>query len=60
LKAVQVGILICDFKASRDSAALRSIKSLKKINHLPVEEFWKRVDAGGEPQWDNPNKKQDK
>lgn len=39
----------CDFVPSRDSNILRSIKTLKDINHLPVEQFWKCVDAGESP-----------
>ena len=41
---------VCDFVPVRDSAILRSIKTLESINHMPVKEFWKSVDAGKPPQ----------
>jgi len=39
----------CDFDPKRDSEILRSIKTLEKINGLPVAEFWKQVGAGKVP-----------
>ncbi|MFA5190642.1 MAG: SUMF1/EgtB/PvdO family nonheme iron enzyme [Verrucomicrobiia bacterium] len=39
----------CDFDPKRDAAILRSIKTLKNINGLPVAEFWKKVKAGSVP-----------
>ena len=42
-------VLFCDFKPERDSAILRSIKTLERINDQPVAEFWKGVDAGKSP-----------
>ena len=39
-----------DFDPQRDSDILRSIKTLEKINGLPVAEFWKQVEAGKIPQ----------
>ena len=42
--------VVCDFAPDRDGALLRSIKTLEQINHIPVQEFWKRVDAGEAPQ----------
>ena len=41
--------LRCDFDPNRDTEILRSIKTLEKINGLPVAEFWKRVEAGKIP-----------
>jgi eukaryotic-like serine/threonine-protein kinase len=41
--------LNCDIKPERDAAILRSIKTLEKINGLPVAEFWKQVQAGKIP-----------
>jgi hypothetical protein len=41
--------LRCDFDPKRDTEILRSIKTLEKINDLPVAEFWKRVEAGKIP-----------
>ncbi len=40
----------CNFKADRDAAILRSIKTLQTINGMPAERFWKSVDAGEAPQ----------
>ncbi len=40
----------CDFVPARDTAILRSIKTLRRINDLPAAQFWKRVDAGEAPQ----------
>ncbi len=37
--------LVCDFRPYRDTTPLRSLKSLKRINGVPVEEFWKSEDA---------------
>jgi eukaryotic-like serine/threonine-protein kinase len=37
--------LWCDFKAERDAAILRSIKTLEKINDKPAADFWKEVDG---------------
>lgn len=42
--------LTCDFIVERDSSILRSIPTLERLNHLPVREFWERVDAGESPQ----------
>ena len=42
--------IVCDFDPIRDGAILRSIKTLETINHVPVEQFWKRVDAGDIPE----------
>jgi eukaryotic-like serine/threonine-protein kinase len=49
--------LQCDFERDRDSAILRSIQTLEAINHVPVAEFWKRVDSGESPQSKGANKK---
>jgi hypothetical protein len=35
----------CNFKAERDAAILRSIKTLETINGEPAKDFWKEVDA---------------
>jgi serine/threonine-protein kinase len=50
LKDTPLKTLWCDFVPQRDSELLRSIKTLEKINGLPVAEFWKRVEAGKIPQ----------
>jgi len=42
--------VLCGFVSSTDSAILRSIKTLEKINRLPAQDFWKRVDGGKAPQ----------
>lgn len=33
-------------QVDRGMNVLRSIKTLKNINEMPTEEFWKRYDAG--------------
>jgi hypothetical protein len=38
-------VLECDFKADRDAAILRAIRTLEQINGQPAKEFWKEVDA---------------
>ena len=38
-----------DFVPERDGDLLRSIKTLQKINGVPVKEFWQRVKAGDIP-----------
>ncbi len=43
LKGMPLGEIFCDFKAERDTAILRSIKSLQKINDRPAAEFWQAV-----------------
>jgi hypothetical protein len=35
--------LDCDFRPGRDTAILRSITTLEKINGKPAAEFWKDV-----------------
>jgi len=45
--------LVCDFKAERDAAVLRSITTLQRINNMPAAEFWQRVDAGESPRWND-------
>jgi hypothetical protein len=37
--------LRCDFKCERDTAILRSIKTLKTINDKPAAAFWKEQEA---------------
>jgi len=37
--------LSCDFDASRDAKILRAIKTLKTINEMPADRFWKEVDG---------------
>jgi len=49
LKETPIGELKCDFVPQRDAEILRSIKTLKKTNHLPAAEFWRRLDAGESP-----------
>ena len=36
--------LSCDFLPERDAKILRSIETLKTINHTPAAEFWKQID----------------
>jgi len=43
LKAMPLREIKCDFVAERDAAVLRSIRTLAKINDLPVAAFWARV-----------------
>jgi formylglycine-generating enzyme required for sulfatase activity len=50
LRGMPLRELECDFRAERDAAILRSIKTLEKINGKPAEEFWKEVDAKPEAQ----------
>lgn len=50
LKGMPLKELRCHFVAERDAKILRPIKTLEKINDLPADEFWKRVDAGESPQ----------
>ena len=38
-------ILMFDFKPSRDTELLRSIKTLETINEKPAAEFWKEVEG---------------
>ena len=45
LKGMPLTELRCDFKAERDAAIVRSIKTLETINGKPAAEFWKDVDA---------------
>jgi serine/threonine protein kinase len=40
LSAMPLKELSCDFVPQRDTAILKSIKTLEKINGLPVAEFW--------------------
>jgi Leucine-rich repeat (LRR) protein len=49
LKEMPLKDLRCDFDPKRDTEILRSIKTLEKINGLPVAEFWKEVEAGKIP-----------
>jgi hypothetical protein len=45
LKGIPLKELLCDFKAERDTQALRSLKTLEKINGKPVKQFWQDMDA---------------
>jgi len=45
-EAKTLRVLNCDFKPERDSAILRPIKTLERINERLAAEFWKGVDAG--------------
>jgi hypothetical protein len=45
LKGMPLEQLNCDFKAERDAALLRSIKTLELINGKPARDFWKDVDS---------------
>ncbi len=44
LEGMALAEIWCDFKPDRDTKILRPIKSLTKINNIPVAEFWKQVD----------------
>jgi serine/threonine protein kinase len=43
LKDVPLQEIVCDFKSSRDTEVLRSIKTLESINGQPAREFLKRL-----------------
>jgi Leucine-rich repeat (LRR) protein len=45
LKDLPLVELWCDFKPERDAVVLRICRSLKKINDLPVAEFWKAIES---------------
>jgi Leucine-rich repeat (LRR) protein len=45
LKEMPLENLSCDFDASRDAKILRAIKTLKTINEMPADRFWKEVDG---------------
>ncbi|MCX6907660.1 MAG: SUMF1/EgtB/PvdO family nonheme iron enzyme, partial [Verrucomicrobia bacterium] len=49
IKTMPLESLNLDFVPKRDTEIVHSVKSLKKINRLPVAEFWKRVEAGTIP-----------
>jgi len=49
LAGMPITDLSCTFVPQRDTALLRSIKTLKTINRLPADEFWKLVAAGKVP-----------
>jgi formylglycine-generating enzyme required for sulfatase activity len=49
LKNLPLKELNCDFTPERDAAILRSIKTLEKINEIPVAEFWKKYPEAGAP-----------
>ena len=50
LKEFPLREVLCDFDPKRDTEILHSIKTLEKINGLPVAEFWKQVEQGKTPQ----------
>jgi len=50
LQGMPLTELSLDFNPQRDTAFLRSLSMLTRINGLPAAEFWKRVGAGGVPQ----------
>lgn len=45
LKDMPLRELWCDFRYFRDADAVRSCKSLQKINAKPIAQFWQEVDA---------------
>jgi eukaryotic-like serine/threonine-protein kinase len=45
LKDLPLKQVFCDFQPDRDTAILRSIKTLETINGKPAADFWKEVDA---------------
>ncbi len=46
LRDLSLKSIECDFKPERDTAILRSMKTLEEINQKPVEDFWKQVEVG--------------
>jgi serine/threonine protein kinase len=48
LAGLPLKVLDCDFRPTRDTAVLRSIKTLETINGKPAAEFWKKVPASEE------------
>lgn len=42
LQGLRLETLECDFVPERDTAILKSISTLEKINDIPVAEFWKQ------------------
>lgn len=49
LKDILVKDLRCDIDPQRDIEILRSLKAIRKLNGLPIAEFWKQVEAGKIP-----------
>jgi hypothetical protein len=49
LQFLPIEELKCDFVPQRDAAVVRLIMTLRQINNLPAEEFWKQVDVGKVP-----------
>ncbi|MDB5341072.1 MAG: pknB 22 [Planctomycetaceae bacterium] len=45
LKELPLTDVYLDFDPARDTKLLRSIKTLTKINNIPVAEFWKKLEA---------------
>jgi Leucine-rich repeat (LRR) protein len=45
LKGMPLQSISCNLKSERDTAILRSIKTLEGINGQPAAEFWKKMDA---------------
>jgi len=54
IKGMPLRELGCDFVPERDAAILRSIKTLEKINDMPVAEFWKKYPGTEKPETRNP------
>lgn len=49
LETLTLEILACDFSPARDAKILRAIPTLREINGLPVDEFWKMMRPAGDP-----------
>jgi hypothetical protein len=47
LKKMPLEEVLCDFRADRDEAVLRSIPTLKTINGKPAAGFWAEADSAG-------------
>jgi tRNA A-37 threonylcarbamoyl transferase component Bud32 len=45
LKGMPLKELLCDFQRERDTALLRSLTTLERINDRPAADFWKEVDG---------------
>jgi hypothetical protein len=41
IRSLPLEKIILDYRPERDAAVLRSLKTLKTINRMPADEFWK-------------------
>ena len=49
LKKLPLTDLQCTFDPERDTQALRAIKTIERVNDVPIAEFWRRVKSGDVP-----------